>query len=1123
MTSPDSENGPDNPGSVNDNLPESDRSSGGNSDENQSEAQADSRESAPNETSSELTDSKQSSQPEPSAAESSADFNEQADQDMVADSHEIPDETESEDEDLPEWEPLTPELVEDEAIRGDFVLRWAVILLALLLGCTKITETSTLVHIKSGEYMADHGVLPPRTDVFSYTAADRPWINFNWLFDLIAAGVFAAAGAVGLSFFKAILAAVAVGIVVHTSKPEISTWWGSVCAGLSLLVWYPQFTMRPEIVTLLGLAVTFWLLHRWKEEQNSKPLWLLVPVFLLWSNLDPRMFLGLCLLLLYAVGRSCGAMFGFRSSSDSKFLRMQLWKVVGICFVVSLVNPFGWHVLSAPLTLYGIEYPAFREYFPVVRSLEALQFFPLTSSQFWDFFNQWTMAGLLLVMIAAVTFVLNWERVDFGHFLVYLGFVGFSIAGSHELAPAAVICSVIATLNAQEWYKATFRQTYSVEFNELLFSRGGRAITVIGIFSLAYLAISGYLDGANGRRTGFGFHNQLQTALDGLQHDLEDSFDKKPFNFRLEQGDMLIWVGQKVFVDTRVAIYHGEGEQDLLDIHKKTRNAIAPRLNQDQQLSNPNQPPIQQPDVWKKTLDRFRITHVLPRLSDPNPDYLTYMVLFHSPDWQLTRLGASTATFYSKDLTSREHKNYDPRLEKYLSDHQVNFIKQAFGTKSTQSASRAVWPHAPSVYQKYLSLPRTTASEDLWLAGHYVLHVEMILNQRQFSQDFFPFAYLAIRKANAVLEIDPQSVRAYRILGRIYHALERIEKFIVQGQGEATTSQRRYYQTIQSYSQALIIEPDHLPTLRRLLNVYLSHRKLELALDVLRRVELLTARLTDKSVGSERFQQQSEIQSREMLISLYKNVIDRLEEGIIQQTPHLQLADIAYQRGCVLYALTLLDEDPESISGNPQIQMFRALLLMEAGRTQEASETMARLEAVVERFPGLRWRNQAAIISLANARYPRAATLWVDEAHQQEEKRLGTMLDMLPFVAPNPGLFVQSANLSWPLLQTMTSENSLIQTPNISARRLFESALCHLERGDNQAADTQLRELLEINPETVLRPLVVSYIHLITDEIIDPEPPSQWIPITLDMFAVEEDSKQRPAKENPESKTKKQN
>ena len=35
---------------------------------------------------------------------------------------------------MPEYEPLTPELVQDEAARGDFMLRWAVVLLAFLMG-----------------------------------------------------------------------------------------------------------------------------------------------------------------------------------------------------------------------------------------------------------------------------------------------------------------------------------------------------------------------------------------------------------------------------------------------------------------------------------------------------------------------------------------------------------------------------------------------------------------------------------------------------------------------------------------------------------------------------------------------------------------------------------------------------------------------------------------------------------------------------------------------------------------------------------------------------------------------------------------------------------------------------
>jgi hypothetical protein len=62
-------------------------------------------------------------------------------------------------EEPPTFEELTPELMEDECLRGDFMIRWAAILLALLLGCTYLTETRLLVDIRSGEYVA--GILPP--------------------------------------------------------------------------------------------------------------------------------------------------------------------------------------------------------------------------------------------------------------------------------------------------------------------------------------------------------------------------------------------------------------------------------------------------------------------------------------------------------------------------------------------------------------------------------------------------------------------------------------------------------------------------------------------------------------------------------------------------------------------------------------------------------------------------------------------------------------------------------------------------------------------------------------------------------------------------------------------------
>ncbi|HIE95805.1 MAG TPA: hypothetical protein EYQ63_02040, partial [Fuerstia sp.] len=61
------------------------------------------------------------------------------------------------DDELPEEEELTPELVEEEAIRGDFMLRWAAIFLAVLFGFSQMADTRTLVHIRSGEQMMQNG------------------------------------------------------------------------------------------------------------------------------------------------------------------------------------------------------------------------------------------------------------------------------------------------------------------------------------------------------------------------------------------------------------------------------------------------------------------------------------------------------------------------------------------------------------------------------------------------------------------------------------------------------------------------------------------------------------------------------------------------------------------------------------------------------------------------------------------------------------------------------------------------------------------------------------------------------------------------------------------------------
>ncbi|MCA9072365.1 MAG: hypothetical protein KDA84_25745, partial [Planctomycetaceae bacterium] len=240
-------------------------------------------------------------------------------------------------EELPEQIELTPEIVEDEAVRNDFMLRLAVVLLAVLVACTEINETTTLVHVKTGQYLGGHGILPPRTDVFSHSATELPWVNLSWLFDLFSAAGFAVGGAVALTVLKAIAAGVTFYFLLKATRRDVPTWWASICMGLALIVCAEQFTLEPKLITLLGLALTLWLITRWQNGGSSAKLWGLIVVFVFWSNMDPRAYLGLVVLMLLTFGELI-AVFAGRSILNDDSKRSHLWLIVPISLVAFLIN-----------------------------------------------------------------------------------------------------------------------------------------------------------------------------------------------------------------------------------------------------------------------------------------------------------------------------------------------------------------------------------------------------------------------------------------------------------------------------------------------------------------------------------------------------------------------------------------------------------------------------------------------------------------------------------------------------------------------------------------------------------------------------------------------------------------
>ncbi len=984
------------------------------------------------------------------------------------------------DDEIDEYEPLTPEIVEEEAIRGDFVLRWAVVLLAFLLGSTCIIETASLVHIKTGQYLAAHGFIPPATDVFSYTALDRPWLNLSWGFDLLAAGIYAVGSFTGLSVFKAVVIAIAFWLIGTISRPGLPTWWGSICSAAALLGCHLRLSAEPGLMTFLGLALALCLVFRWRDSLSTnepektdrglaKRLWVIVPLFFLWSNLDARAWVGLAFLVLFAAGDSLAGWLA-SPAAISGAARRHLWTVTGASIVATLAHPFGWKSLAAPWFAYGVEYPAWRDYLseavlgePKAPGIQAMQYFSMLTEGFWT--GLWSnpdpagIAALAVLVAAAVTIVLNRARLDWAQVAIYLGFVLLAVACLHELPVAGIVGCVVATLNGQGWYAATCRQTYSVETRELVFSRGGRGLTVVLFAALAFFGGTGKLrDSAAGAvRTGYGLDHNLEMQLDDLRLQLagDASFDHRPFNVLLTQGDQLIWVDEQVFVDSRVAVYHAADEEDsLLAQHLHAREALLPHRNQDDQkfVKRPNR------QVWKKAFNKHHVSHIVVRLMSPRDYELFFNLLQDESNWEWTNLGAVAAVLYRKDADADE-----PQLVQYVETHGINFLKQAFRTESPPFAGRDRWIRPPSFYQKYFWSSRQDQPPEIHKALHLVLLASAQGLPPRLQQSQHAMLLLAIRGFQAGLVKAPNSVRGYLFLGQAYDFLAKAEAARALNGSRSHRAGMRYLQTVAAYNQALVGDPDNPAAHKELMQVYFESRRLDLALRHLEAYDQFLA--SDPDVNAKELEQ-----TGEQLGQLRKR-LQQIDEEVAQQAVNdknpINSAQRYLQQGCILRALRELDRGGPEIARDPRVEQGRIRLMLEAGQVEDAYNAAGRFAEIGEQAGLPDWADVVALASLPFADYNAATERWQTAANVAEKQALnGLLLSAAP----------HNTNSAWPLSVTASATGYFYQAPEAISNLRLNVALTYLEEGQLQYAEEFFRDALASNPETASRPFIGYYL-----------------------------------------------
>lgn len=1015
-------------------------------------------------------------------------------------------------EGLPEEFELTPDLVEEEAIRGDFVLRWSAVLLAVMFGCTLITHTETLVEVRAGEYLLSHGILPDGTDPFAYTTEGRVWRNHAWLFDIVLAGVYRIGGAVGLTVFKALLAGLVFWCVVTISRPRTSTWWNAIVATIGAVACAPFFTARPELVTLLGVALLLRTIHAWRYEPKPSLNWKLPVLFLFWANMDPRMYLGLLILFVAA----CGESLRRKVHPDSpQFPRGVLWQTVGLCFLAALINPFGWHSLLSAWNIHAVSDPATREVLGSYLHLEDLYYFNLMHPAWWNSPRIPFIAALTISGLALISFYLNYTRLNIAHILLWLLVAGLAFATGREIGPAVVVCCMIASLNCQDWYRESFSLEYSVRKLELLFSRGGRALTVLAFVATAYLGIRGYAFEGYETRIGFGFENVLDNALAGLETDLADSYDDRPFNFTARQGDMLIWTGKQVFFDSRIGLFTGSGEGDLIAEHQRAHTAM--RLTEGELRGTDKS----DAEIWQAIFDKYNLTLALPHLTGTNPDYQMYNDLMLSrqsadgpSDWSLTHLGPSAASFYRQ-------ANQPPEYQEFLKKHRFNFLDEAFRKQRDEedalSFERGDFPQPETAYERYLTSRREVVPKQLALARHYAHYLEQadLDRIRMDIPTLAAISCLSIRNANEALSENPESSQAFLLLGEIYRYLLKIEPAHWQAIQTTYDPSQRYMQSMLAYQQSRIGNPESPGTLFRLRDLYLSQNRLQMAHEIAIQLQKLLAR--DKP-AAELFGSQAQTQNTELVEELGRQIDPILENvrklEIDEKPDPFQLASELANQMFHLEAIRILKAHPELREPGQQDQQslrrFQAEFLwglchLETGDAEEAYQTFQKLEVEFEQLQKISdFQPQivtgylySSLAAVGHADYRKAISARRSIAQITENRSLMGLLVVAPLVgdAERYNLRRVQSYFSW-----ISGDRELL------IQNMWWIAVMELERGRNEAGAEIFKRILEISPDTPLRPLVIRYLYALGEEKLDPIGPGDRIPVTPDLFAPDVDN-----------------
>ena len=307
----------------------------------------------------------------------------------------------------------------------------------------EIKDLDLWLHLKMGEYIVQHKYVPD-VDVLSCTIAGKPWVNHEWLFQVLAYLIYHNGGAEGLIAMQVFVVSFTLLVLLLLGYNKEKQFGITFLLLLIMLVYQTRFTIRPDIFSLLFFAFYIYILALHIDKRWS--IYAIFIIQVLWANFHGFFFFGPFIILVgitaETLKRRTKLPWQWNKSgrlSDDEFQNLK--KIFIIAILASLVNPLtfrgAWYPISVLINITGES----RIFFSHIQELQRpLTWGTLLATGVYPYYK-------VLILISFMGFIFNRRKIDIGDFFVWLVFLSVSLIAVRNLVFFAFVAYLVSMTN----------------------------------------------------------------------------------------------------------------------------------------------------------------------------------------------------------------------------------------------------------------------------------------------------------------------------------------------------------------------------------------------------------------------------------------------------------------------------------------------------------------------------------------------------------------------------------------------------------------------------------------------------------------------------------------------------